>query len=322
MHLSISTIIPLYNGESYIQQAMESVFSQTVPPMELIVVNDGSTDNARALIESMQAPFPIRLVHQDNAGQSSARNHGARLAKGDILAFLDQDDVWYPDHLERLAAPFHTNSRLGWAYSDVDEIDRNGQMVTLNLLSTLPIKHPKQSLIQLLCEDMLILPSACLVLKRAFDSVNGFDENLSGSEDDDLFLHLFRAGYAHEFFPKAFSQQRLRHDSATYTEQSSASNHRYAQKLIKDFPDEPLMIRYYRRDCIAPRFHSASMAEYKKFLILGQWADCLRELEYILYYNEMLKQNSLTAITRKLKYRLMGYPKLYRRLALFYYFFK
>ena len=322
MHLNISTIIPLYNGELYIQQTIESVMSQTLLPMELIIVNDGSTDNAMALIENMQASFPIRLVHQENAGQSSARNHGARLAKGDILAFLDQDDIWYPDHLECLAPPFHTNGRLGWVYSDVDEIDRNGQMVTLNLLSTLPIKHPKQSLIQLLCEDMLILPSTCLISKGAFDSINGFDETLSGSEDDDLFLRLFRAGYAHEFFPKALSQQRVRHDSATFTTRSFASNHQYAQKLINAFPDEPQMIRYYRRDCIAPRFYAASLLEYKKFLILGKWENCLRELDYIIYYNQMLNKSLLTSTKRRLKHKLMGYPQLYRRLARLYYFFK
>jgi glycosyltransferase involved in cell wall biosynthesis len=322
MNLQISVIIPLYNGAAYIQHAIEGVVSQTLSPLELIVVNDGSNDQGQALVEKIQAHFPIRVVHQENAGQSAARNHGTRLAEGEILAFLDQDDFWYPNHLERLVAPFYHNPRLGWTYSDVDEIDRYGKMVTLNLLSTLPVQHPKRSLIQLLSEDMMILPSASVVLKRAFDHVGGFDESLSGSEDDDLFLRLFQAGYAHEFFPEALGQWRVRHDSASYTAQSSSSNHHYARKLIEAFPDEPLLIRYYLRDCIAPRFHAAAVAEYKKFLMLGQWDNCLRELEHIRYYSRMLAKRPLIAFVHQFKYALMGYPKLYWKLARWYYFFR
>lgn len=320
MNFRISIIIPLYNGEKYIRQTVESVISQTLKPFELIVVNDGSTDNSPKIIEAMVANFPIKLIHQENAGQSAARNHGARLAEGDMLAFLDQDDIWYPNHLERLVAPFRENSRLGWTYSDVDEIDREGRLMTLGLLSTLPTKHPKRSLIDLLGEDMFILPSASVILKSAFDKVNGFDEQLSGSEDDDLFLRLFQAGYAHEFCPEALSQWRVRYDSASYTEQSAASNDRYARKLLETFRDEPLLARYYRRDCIAPRFYNLALEQYKKFLMLGRWNDCLKELEHIKYYNQMFDNNLSTLIRRNLKHRFMAYPKVYWSLARFYYF--
>ena len=320
MNFQISVIIPLYNGEKYIQHAIESIISQTLRPLELIIVNDGSTDNSLAIIETITTPFPIKLVNQTNAGQSAARNHGARLAEGEILAFLDQDDFWYPNHLERLIVPFHNNIKLGWTYSDVDEIDRVGNLVTLNLLSTLPTTHPKRSIIQLLCEDMFILPSASLVLKNAFDNVNGFDEQLSGSEDDDLFLRLFQASYAHEYLPEALSQWRVRYDSASYTERSAASNDCYARKLIAAFPDEPLLARYYRRDCIAPRFYYASLEQYNKFLMLGMWNICSQELERIKYYDQMLNKNLFAVIRSKLKYFFMAHPRVYQQLAKVYYF--
>ena len=321
MNWRVSTIIPLCNGEKYIQQAIESVIAQTLKPLELIIVNDGSTDNSVALIETLVAPFPIKLIHQANAGQSAARNHAARIAAGELLAFLDQDDFWYPNHLERLVAPFQSKPRLGWAYSDVDEIDQKGRLVTLNLLTTLPTKHPKRSLIDLLGEDMFILPSASVVLKSAFAQIKGFDEQLSGSEDDDLFLRLFQASYTHEFCPEALSQWRVRYDSASYTQQSAASNDRYARKLLETFHDEPLLARYYRRDCIAPRFYNLALEQYKKFLILGQWEDCLKELENLKYYNQMFAQNLSNLIRHNLKHWFMAYPSTYLRIARVYSFF-
>lgn len=322
MNARITVIIPLYNGAEFIRHAIDGVKAQTLPPLELIVVNDGSRDDGPAVVASIQAPFPIHLVHQENAGQSAARNHAARLAQGDFLAFLDQDDFWYPDHLARLVEPFAHNPRLGWTYSDVDEIDRQGGLVTLNLLATLPVQHPKRSLIQLLSEDMMILPSASMVRKRVFDDIGGFDEALSGSEDDDLFLRLFRAGYAHHYFPEALGQWRIRHDSASYTARSAASNHHYARKLIEAFPDEPALARYYRRDCIAPRFYGASVVEYKKYAHLGQWENCLRELAFIRDYNRMLAKPTWIAWIRELKFALMSRPRRYTRVARWLRFFR
>lgn len=320
MDFRISAIIPLYNGKKYIRRAVEGVISQTLLPIELIVVNDGSTDNSPSIIETLEAPFPIKLVHQENAGQSAARNHAARLAEGSILAFLDQDDFWYPNHLERLVAPFHGNLRLGWTYSEVDEIDKEGRLITLCLLSTLPTKHPKRSLIDLLGEDMLILPSASVVLKSAFETVNGFDEQLSGGEDDDLFMRLFLAGYAHAFLPEALSQWRVRYDSATHSERTAISKDRYAQKLLENFPDEPLLARYYRRDCIAPRFYHLALEQYKKFLKLGRWEECLKQLKRLKYYHQMLGKSLPSLLKDHLKHVFMAHPRVYWNLARFYYF--
>ncbi len=311
---SISAIIPLYNGESYIQQAISSVINQTLPPTELIIVNDGSTDQSVALIEKIKSPIPIHLVHQKNAGQSAARNHGARLAKGNIFAFLDQDDCWYPNHLQRLAMPFQSNPRVGWAYSDVDEIDRESRLITQSYLQTHGISHPKRSLIAFIGQDLFILPSTCLVAKTAFEQVGGFDEQLSGCEDDDLFLRLFLAGYEAAWIPESLSQWRIRHDSASSSERMFISRGIFAQKLIAMFPDEPLLARYYCRDCIAPRFYNLALREYQKFLILRQWSYCLKNLERMQFYHPLLRQSLLGLIKRRLRHILMRYPQFYSQL--------
>ena len=97
----ISVIIPIYNGGRFVESAVKSVLAQTVSDWELVIVNDGSTDGTRAILERLCAQDArIHVHHQPNGGVSAARNAGIALAKGEYLAFLDADDEWYPDCLE------------------------------------------------------------------------------------------------------------------------------------------------------------------------------------------------------------------------------
>lgn len=270
--LLISAVIPLYNGAPYIEQALRSVFCQTLPAAEVIVVDDGSTDDGVAIVERLAAEHPVRLFRKANGGQSSARNYGIARARGDFIALLDQDDAWYPNHLERLAQPFvEPRAReLGWVYSNLDEIDIDGNRITNSFLSGLPARHPKRDVFACLREDMFVLPSASLILRRAFDAVGGFDEALSGYEDDDLFLRLYRAGYDNEFIDEALSHWRIHPASSTYTPRMARSRATYARKLLATYPDDIRRGRFYARRMIAPRFFLLMVLEYCRALRSGQ----------------------------------------------------
>jgi GT2 family glycosyltransferase len=219
--------------------------------------------------------------------------------------------------LQRLVEAFQVNPRVGWAYSDIDEIDREGRLITKSYLSTQGIYHPKRSLIEFIGQDLFILPSTSLVLKKAFEQVNGFDERLSGCEDDDLFLRLFLTCYDSSFIPEPLSQWRVRYDSASSSERMSKSRDIYARKLIDTFPDEPLMARYYCRDCIAPRFYVLALKQYQKFLVLGQWEECLKHLKRMQLYNQMLYKSLPGLLKRHFIHLLMAYPVIYRHLYQF-----
>jgi glycosyltransferase involved in cell wall biosynthesis len=110
---TIAAIIPLHNGARWIAGALNSILSQTLKPDEIIVVDDGSTDDGAGsrIVQTIAGGHPgIRLLHKENGGQSSARNHGAAHATSDLIALLDQDDAWYPNHLGRstkTVAPSH-----------------------------------------------------------------------------------------------------------------------------------------------------------------------------------------------------------------------
>jgi glycosyltransferase involved in cell wall biosynthesis len=98
----VSCIVPVFNGERFVAETVESMLAQSYRPIEVIVVNDGSTDGTAAVLERFAER--IRVVYQENAGQAAARNHGLQEASGEFIAFLDADDLWLPEKLERQMA--------------------------------------------------------------------------------------------------------------------------------------------------------------------------------------------------------------------------
>src|SRR5690606_35592492 len=100
-------IIPLYNKERHIKSTIESVLAQTFQDFEIIIVNDGSTDNSEALVNSISDPR-IKYFKQENKGVSTARNFGIEKSSAKLIAFLDADDYWYPNHLNHLKTLFET----------------------------------------------------------------------------------------------------------------------------------------------------------------------------------------------------------------------
>ena len=106
----ISCIVPVFNGERYLGEALESVRAQTYRPLEIIVADDGSTDGTAAAVA--RYGVEIRYLWQPNLGPAAARNLGLRTAQGEFVAFLDQDDLWHPEKLARQMARFQTNAAL------------------------------------------------------------------------------------------------------------------------------------------------------------------------------------------------------------------
>lgn len=278
---TISAIIPLYNGAKYIRGALESVFDQTLRPSEIIVVDDGSTDDGPEIVESMRGNHPLTLLRKPNGGQGSARNYGVNHSTGELIAFLDQDDAWYPHHLAELAKPFAGQHYppLGWVYANLDEVDGDGLLVHRGMLDFLPMDHPKKALARCLSEDMFVLPSASLISRDAFKCAGGFDERLSGYEDDDLFLRLFRLGYQNIYINKPLSKWRIGGTSCSYTHRMQRSRMIYAMKLIQSFPDNDILARRYTRDAIAPRFVRAMFGEYRRALSAGDNSHALKTLD-------------------------------------------
>lgn len=259
MGLSIAAVIPLYNGQAFIREALESVFSQTHPVDEIIVVDDGSTDGGARVVEDVMGDYPLaglRLISKPNGGQSAARNFGVAHTNCDLIAFLDQDDAWYPNHIEVLRKPFEADAvkSIGLVYGNLDRTDLAGRIVHREFLHACPSRHPKVSRAQCLSEDLYILPSASIVRKSSFVTLGGFDERLCGYEDDDLFLRIFSRGLRLVFIDTAVSKWRIHAGSTSYSPRMARSQLIYFHKLAEAFPDEPGIGSYWTSEVIAPRF--------------------------------------------------------------------
>ncbi len=255
MNVKVSVVLPVYNGlrksPHYLPEAIASVLGQTMRDLELIVVDDGSDEDYRPLKERY-LDGRVRWIRLDcNSGQSAARNAGAERARSDMIAFIDQDDRWYPDRLE-IALKLHGDFVM--TYSDFDEIDESGSIVTRRALELhQPGRHPWKSLPDILAQDLLVLPGTCLFDKKVFIKAGGFDPQLSGCEDDDLFLRVFQMGPI-GFIPRALMQYRVYPESYRSSLRTDLSRRVYFEKLVRAFPDDRPGKRYWVRDRIAPRF--------------------------------------------------------------------
>jgi glycosyltransferase involved in cell wall biosynthesis len=305
----VSAILPVFNGRRFLGDAVRSVLAQTLPPCELIVVDDGSTDGSLAALEGLPpAPFPIRVLRQANAGQSAARNLAAREAEGEYLAFLDQDDHWSPQHLETLVAPLDADAAVGWSYCDFDEMDFDGHLVTRAFLRAAGLRHPKSTIFECVAADLMVLPSASVVRRAAFEQAGGFDEALSGYEDDDLFVRIFRLGWEHVFVDRPLLRFRIHANGSSTSRHFIDSRLRYAAKLEAMLPDDPRMMRYYGPDAIAPRFFFTSLDDYVRACSARDWDGARLALEAVNHFARR-RRGSL-----RLRWKLLWIqrPRLFR----------
>ena len=172
---SVSIVIPFYNGSQWIERALESVKNQTVQPNEIIVVNDGSSEEESGFLASLQQRFNFQILNQKNSGQSAARNYGVSEATSDYICLLDQDDYYLPKHNEILLenADFD-DPKFGFSYGDLWRSNEAGQILSHSSINV-KIKHPHTSLKTLVGKNMFIVPSATLICRNAFLAVGGFD---------------------------------------------------------------------------------------------------------------------------------------------------
>jgi glycosyltransferase involved in cell wall biosynthesis len=187
----VSVVLPIYNGVNFIRESLNSVLAQTFHDYEIICVDDGSTDDSLAMLDEYREH--VTVLRQANAGQSAARDTGVRHASSPYVAFLDQDDRWYPWKLKQQVRAMASDPKAVLVHCNSDRMNAEGQVVQRG--ATLE-EHPRamESPLGRLLGEGLILPSAMLVRRDAFERVGGFDHELRGYEDFDLCARLKQEG--------------------------------------------------------------------------------------------------------------------------------
>ncbi len=189
----ISVIIPNYNYGRYLAETIESVQVQTYPDVEIIVVDDGSTDDS---IE-VAMRYPIIVVSQPNQGVSAARNNGASLATGEYLLFLDSDDLLYPDSLEVMVGALEAaGESVGFVYGQLQYFGEKTHVFESSTFD--PVELSKANYIQ----------SSALIRRDAFINAGGFDRGFELREDWELFIRLWHAGHAGIHLPRPVIRYR------------------------------------------------------------------------------------------------------------------
>lgn len=237
----VSIVIPVYNGDRYIAEAIDSVLAQTYQNFEIVVVDDGSTDQTAQVLQ--QYSDRIWVVKQANQGVAIARNRGIALAQGHWIAFLDADDSFLPNKLAAQMAVAEANPHLGIVHSGWRRVSATGE-----LLLTV---EPWHQIPQLNLESWLrwkpVLPSAMLFRRDWLEKAGGFDPRFPPAEDTDLVLRLAAMGCEANWLRQVTVNYRQHPDSAMHKGMPQA---RSLAAVIDHFfsqPHLPQSIRWQER---------------------------------------------------------------------------
>lgn len=183
---TVSVLIATYNRAAMLEEAVGSVWGQTLPPLEIVIADDGSTDDTASRVAAMEGPIRyLRLAHSGRP--SVVYNQALEAARGDLVAFLNDDDLWLPDKLARQVARIESDEGTGFVYHDARFLYPSGRL-SEPLLP--PGPAPSGHLLAALIQDCFIAPSSILARRALLTAVGGFDERITGGEDYDLWLRL------------------------------------------------------------------------------------------------------------------------------------
>jgi glycosyltransferase involved in cell wall biosynthesis len=237
---TVSVIIPAYNSERYIRAALDSVLAQTDVDYEVIVVDDGSSDGTDATVR--QVGGPVHYIRQSNQGPAAARNTGITASKGELICFLDADDVWLSGKLQTQVAFMREHPEVGLLFADAEEFDDSGVHCPSLLAksrfhgeigkgATLARAFAK------LLEENFIPTSTVMVRRACFDTAGLFDVTLKGPEDRDMWSRI-AAHYPIASIPTMLGRKREVASSVSRDVESTLrSRVRLWTKARRLFPD-------------------------------------------------------------------------------------
>jgi glycosyltransferase involved in cell wall biosynthesis len=185
--MTISVIIPAWNAQRHIARAIQSVLAQTQPADEIIIVDDGSTDNTVETVRTFGSK--VRLITQPNAGASVARNTGVAAAKSDWIAFLDADDEWLPEKIHAQIELFRQFSHLKWGYANY-LTNYSGKQWHKRSALPAPKQHYMEDYLDAYCKGFHAWTGTVMIHRSVFDTVGLFEPGMKRAQDNDLWFRI------------------------------------------------------------------------------------------------------------------------------------
>jgi glycosyltransferase involved in cell wall biosynthesis len=209
--MSISVIIPAYNATRFIRETVESVLQQTLPPDEVLVIDDGSTDDTASIAESFGPP--VRVIRRHNVKLAATRNFGVQEARSEWVAFLDADDLWQSNKLERQMEELSRHPEADLCYTG--RVLLLQELETTRLGKVVPVP-PADEIRQALYRNTTFLPSSVMVRRSAFLAIGGHDTKFKSVEDWDTWLRLLHAGTKFAACPEPLMLYRIHSNSTSH----------------------------------------------------------------------------------------------------------
>jgi glycosyltransferase involved in cell wall biosynthesis len=267
----VSIVIPVYNGANYLREAIDSALAQTYENVEIIVVNDGSTDGGKTEETAKSYSDKLRYLRKDNGGVASALNLGIKEMRGEYFSWLSHDDVYYPNKVEvQINYLKNENNKNVILYSDYDLIDSQS-----NIVKTEKIKHVEpQNFRYALIMSNPINGCTALVPRSCFDGAGTFDESLKTTQDYDLWFRMAKK-YDFMHLPKTLIQSRVHAEQGTVTLSSihATESNNYFIKCLKELDssgirpfEKTLALLYVKIAINLKRRHFFDAAEFALML--------------------------------------------------------
>lgn len=291
----ITVIMPVYNGERYLEQAIQSALGQTYRNFELIVVDDGSSDQSTKIVEQHLSDERVVLLRNEkNMGVAASRNHALKFAKGDLITFLDQDDIWLPNKLELQVSAIENHPDIGLLHAGHARIDTNSELLPAyrqlppDRFGNVEAKIDVRDVFGEIFISNNIQPLTTMIPRKVLDEVGWFNAELPGVDDYELWLRIALR------YPIGHLQTIVGYWRAHPGQQS---NQGYRM----------LMIRLKAVDLILSRFHEAKQRVPGKTFRKRMHGMCTSAANYTMYYlHDYLVARDLFA--RALKYHPLDLP--------------
>ncbi len=188
-----SVIIPVYNAQNHLRETVQSVIDQSFTDFEIIMIDDGSSDDSLAImLELANHDDRLKVISQNNQGVSVTRNMGAEIARGKFLAFLDADDIWLPEKLATHYALHHRNTSISVSYGQIAFVETDN-LLSLRTYSTV-MEHPL-TINEIVAENPVCTTSNLVVSRILFLSTGGFDETMTHAEDQEWLARIVQDGH-------------------------------------------------------------------------------------------------------------------------------
>lgn|SRR5690554_122731 len=227
----VSVVIPTFNRADFIREAVESVLAQTYPNFEILVVDDGSTDDTREVLKAYSQEPRLRYFYQENQGQSVARNYALSEARGDFVCFLDSDNRWLPHKLEVSLQAFQENPDVSVIYGDIITINEKGEEISRHNM-----RRYSGRITPYLFQDNCVSMNTSMTRRQCFSEMGGLEAGRRAADDYELWLR-FSARYKFLYISDFLAEYRVMENQiSSNKDRRFQSNREIMENFVRRFP--------------------------------------------------------------------------------------